>query len=157
MACNLANRHEPVKWFGKFIFPIANLLCAKTARTVRQTQLRADALLSRNIRALLNKRNLDDSALAAWCGHAPSWLSKILSGERGMPIRELGRVADYFGLEVSDLFQYGIDPLLERRRGDRRGGVERRGGQDRRANIEETPYVRPIAYMTRRQSTKKVK
>ncbi len=123
---------------------------------VRMRELRADILLARNIRSLLDKRNIDDSALAAWCGHRPAWLSKILSGERGMQIKDLGRVADFFGLSVFELFCYGIDPLLERRKGGRRSGNDRRGARDRRCSSQDArqPLGGPI---TNYRSSHKVK
>jgi hypothetical protein len=99
-------------------------------------ELRADLLLAENIRTLLAVRGIDAGALATWCGHSPPWISKILSGERGVQVRELGKVADFFGLTVAQLFQHGISPLTERRRGERRSGVERRTGQDRRQSFD---------------------
>lgn len=110
---------------------------------VRMRELRADVLLARNIRALLIARNVDDSALAAWCGHRPAWLSKILSGERGMQLKDLGRVADFFGLAVYELFQYGIDQSLERRRRCRRAGEDRRKAEDRRHPSTHPPRRTP--------------
>lgn len=95
-------------------------------------ELRADLLLAQNIRALLAARREDDSALAAFCGHRPAWLSKILSGERGCKIRDLGRIADFFGLEVHQLFLHGINPLFERRKRQRRSGQDRRSNEERR-------------------------
>ena len=97
-----------------------------------QRHLRADVLLQQNIRALLDARNINDQSLAAWCGHAPAWLSKILHGERGLQLKDLGKVADFFGLTISELFQHGISPLTERRRHERRDEKDRRTGQDRR-------------------------
>jgi hypothetical protein len=79
-------------------------------------ELRADHLLVENIRTLLSVRGIDDSALAVWCGHKPAWISKILSLERGVPVKELGKIADFFGLTVSQLFSPGISPLTERRK-----------------------------------------
>jgi hypothetical protein len=95
-------------------------------------ELRADVLLAENIRTLLSVRGIDARSLAVWCGHRGAWISKILSGERGVPVRELGKIADFFGLTVAQLFQHGISPLTERRVTERRAGQERRSGQDRR-------------------------
>jgi len=95
-------------------------------------ELRPDVLLAENIRALLAARGIDAHALATWCGHKPAWISKILAGDRGVPVRELGKIADFFGLTLSQLFQHGISALTERRRGVRRKGVERRTIMDRR-------------------------
>lgn len=100
--------------------------------SMRSRELRADLLLVRNIQALLNGRGIDATALAVWCGHKAPWISKILSGDRGVQMKELGKIADFFGLTVSQLFQYGIDPLTERRRAERRSGNDRRDGVDRR-------------------------
>lgn len=105
-------------------------------------ELRADHLLAENLRTLLANRRLDDSALAVWCGHKPAWISKILAGERGVPLKELGKIADFFGLTVSQLFSPGISPLTERRRGERRSVEDRRTGVDRR-QPESRPSVHP--------------
>ena len=109
--------------------------------------LKASRLLVENIRALLTRRGIDDKALAMWCGHKPAWLSKIMSGERGMGLSDMDKVADFFGLTVSQLLQHGISPLTERRRGTRRSGTERRA-VERRVSTEgrlhaETPPFHP--------------
>lgn len=93
---------------------------------------KANYLLVQNIRALLARRGESDRALAMWCGHRPAWLSKILTTERGIKLKDLDKIADFFGLTVAQLFQEGISPLTERRRGERRRLGERRGGRDRR-------------------------
>jgi DNA-binding Xre family transcriptional regulator len=94
---------------------------------------RADLLLAKNIRALLTVRGADQKDLARWCGHAPAWLSKILVGQRGIQIKELGMIADFFGVQVADLFQFGIS--TDRRRGERRQTHDRRAGKDRRTRF----------------------
>lgn len=93
--------------------------------------LRANYLLVENIRALLAARGTDDKALAMWCGHKPAWLSKILSGERGIKLPDLDKVADFFGLTVAQLFHHGISGLTERRHTQRRNGGERRTAERR--------------------------
>lgn len=110
-------------------------------------ELRADHLLVENIRTLLSVRGLDDSALSVWCGHKPAWISKILSKQRGIPVKELGKIADFFGLTVSQLFQPGISPLTERRRNQRRRGDDRRSGNDRRQSERHPVHqdVNPFA------------
>ena len=70
--------------------------------------IKAHRLLVENIRALLLRRNIDDKALAMWCGHEPAWLSKIMSEQRGMSLPDMDKVADFFGLTVSQLLQHGI-------------------------------------------------
>lgn len=107
--------------------------------------LRADLLLAQNIRSLLHARRVEAGALAAWCGHQPPWISKILKGERGAQVKDLGKIADFFGLTVAQLFQHGISPLTERRHETRRSGGERRTGEDRRQPIESRlhPQMQP--------------
>lgn len=89
-------------------------------------------LLAQNVQTLLSERKLDKGALAAWCGHKPAWLSKILAGTRSVRLIDLGRMADFFGLTTSQLFQHGISQLTERRIAERRGKVNRRTGFERR-------------------------
>lgn len=95
-------------------------------------RLRSDLLLAENIRALLYKRKEDAGALARWCGHSAPWLSKILSGQRQPKVSDLGRIADFFGLTVSELFQPGISRASERRQKQRRSEKDRRTLGDRR-------------------------
>lgn len=96
--------------------------------------LKANYLLVQNVRSLLAARGEDAKALALWAGHKPAWLSKILSGDRGVKLSDLDKIADFFGLTVAQLFQHGISPLTERRKSDRRSGTDRRSGQDRRGS-----------------------
>jgi hypothetical protein len=98
-------------------------------------------LLAQNVRALLHARRLDNKALAVWCGHTSAWISKVLKNERGVQLQDLSRMADFFGLTVAQLFQHGISHVTERRRRDRRLGVDRRSGLDRRAR--ERPRLHP--------------
>lgn len=101
--------------------------------------LKVSFLLVQNIRALLAARGIDDGALAMYCGHQPAWLSKILSGERGIKLPDLDKVADFFGLTVSQLLQHGISSLTERRHRDRRSGQDRRV-EDRRQSARERQH-----------------
>ena len=108
--------------------------------------LKASYLLIQNIRALLAGRGVDDKALAMFCGHKPAWLSKILSGERGMGLSDMDKVADFFGLTVAQLLQHGISPLTERRRTTRRQGHDRRL-QDRRVGEEGRLHAEPPPFL----------
>lgn len=111
--------------------------------------LKPEVLLAENIRTLLNTRGLDGRSLAVWCGHKPPWISKILTSDRGVQIKDLGKIADFFGLTVSDLFSQGISALTERRGGDRRkherrvGSDRRRGDINTRVHPDVEPYFRP--------------
>jgi hypothetical protein len=108
-------------------------------------KLKPELLLAENIRTLLYRRNLDAGALANWCGHGDSWISKIVNTKRGIKVAELGKIADFFGLQVDDLFRPGISEIAERRKGERRVGANRRAGEDRRRPIDGRlhPDLRP--------------
>jgi hypothetical protein len=90
--------------------------------------LNARYILKKNIKALLQARGQDQKTLAFWCRKKESWISQFLTKpERGLRMAELDRVAEFFGLEVYQLFLPGISTLTERRSGrDRRSGVDRR-------------------------------
>jgi transcriptional regulator with XRE-family HTH domain len=93
---------------------------------------RADLLLAENIRALLAARHIDGSALSMAIGHTPSWLSKIMNGDRKMSVEDAGKVAAYFGLTISELLTHGVSRVTERRKVSRRGTTDRRTMLDRR-------------------------
>ena len=84
-------------------------------------------LLRRNIAELLRTRKESQHSLAFSLGHDKSWLNKFLNGEREIQLRDLDKVADFFGLSPYQLFQPGITAFTERRL-----GTERRTGRDRR-------------------------
>ncbi len=112
--------------------------------------LKVTYLLIQNVNALLAARGSDAKALATWCGHKPAWISKVLAGERGVQLKDLDKIADFFGLTVAQLFQHGISPLTERRRGQRRSGTDRRSATDRRQadggrlHPEMPPFHQPL-------------
>lgn len=95
-------------------------------------EIRADLLFRRNVEALIRARKINQKDLAFWCGHKTPWLSKILSGTRGIQLEDVGRIADFFGLTTAQLFQRSINDLFERRRAQRRSGRDRRSGAERR-------------------------
>lgn len=99
--------------------------------------LRARYLLVENIKALLSARRVDQRDLAQWAGHRGAWISKILSGDRGVQLGDLDKIADFFGLTVADLFSVGIARVTERRRRQRRAGTDRRSGLERRVKRVE--------------------
>ena len=107
--------------------------------------LKPEILIVENLKTLLRERRIEAQSLAMWCGHRSSWISKILSGERGLQIRELGKIADFFGLTVADLFQHGITPLAERRSQERRSERDRRTGKDRREPERSSRYHPDLA------------
>lgn len=124
------------------LFSHLDIVAVAQSKPVERTRrtLRANYLLVENIRALLAGRGVDDKALAIWCGHRPAWLSKVLSGERGIKLPDLDKIADFFGLTVAQLFQHGISGLTERRHGERRTVGDRRSGQERRGKTSATVH-----------------
>lgn len=120
----------------------ANSLNPKAATFVKSRYL-----LAQNIRALIRARGTSDRALAAFCGHSGAWLSKVLKldgdprDHREMSMADMDKVADFFGLQVSDLLSYGIASVLERRRAERRSRQgDRRQGERRRPSDAERLY-----------------
>ena len=89
--------------------------------------MKAKAIFRENVLSLLQSRGQRPHDLAQWCRRSDSWLSKILGkDDRNLPIEYLDRIADFFGLRAYQLFQPGLSPLTERRKGDRRSGKDRR-------------------------------
>lgn len=98
--------------------------------------MHAHRLLANNIAALLAGRHHTQKELAVWCRHSEVWISKILRGERQLGVKDLDRIADFFGIATYQLFQPGISPLTERRSGkDRRKNHERRVGHAHRTML----------------------
>lgn len=106
-------------------------------------RIKINLLMIENVRALLAARGVDDKALAMYVGHKPAWLSKIMSGERGISLPDLDRVADFFGLTVAQLLSPGISPMTERRVRHRRSGDDRRTGDRRRVEPDRLHPVMP--------------
>lgn len=96
--------------------------------------MKSSSLFKHNIDALLRARGQTRHDLAMWCRRTDAWLSKILGkDDRNLPLKYLDRIADFFGLAPYQLFQPGITPLTERRRAERRCGLDRRIGAARPA------------------------
>lgn len=90
--------------------------------------LRALPLLKQNIRTLLGVRKEDQVTLARYCGHSKAWINKFLNEQDvEVQLKDLDRIADFFGIATYQLFQPGISALTERRIAS-----ERRSGRDRR-------------------------
>jgi transcriptional regulator with XRE-family HTH domain len=89
--------------------------------------LTAINLLRRNISDLLLRRKESQTSLAFALGRGKSWINKFLNGQREIQLKDLDRIADFFGIATYQLFQPGISHLTERR-----SGIERRSNRDRR-------------------------
>ena len=121
-------------------------------------KLKADALLKHNIDALLRARRQTRHDLAVWVRQSTNrkvvdpWISGIFTRQsREFQTKYLDRIADFFGIAVYQLFQPGISPFTERRK-----GTQRRSGRDRRlsANVlSEKPGDVDVMSLIRALST----
>lgn len=100
------------------------------------TAIKGLIVLKRNIAQLLADRHENQVQLARACGHKKSWINKFFKDETNtveLQLRDLDKIADFFGIEVHQLFQPGIGRLTERRLHlDRRATAERRIGHQGR-------------------------
>lgn len=104
--------------------------------------MKAPRILAENISSLLRARGQTQHDLASWCHHTDVWLSKFLKGGREIQLKDLDRIADFFGIATYQLFQPGISPLTERRKGgDRRDGRDRRVSHAFRHMTEATRSI----------------
>lgn len=94
--------------------------------------VKAARMLSNNIEALLRARHQSGHDLAQWCHHSDVWISLFLAGKRQIQLKDLDRIADFFGLATYQLFQPGISSLTERR-----VSTDRRSGRDRRIGVSK--------------------
>ncbi len=108
------------------------------------SDLRALYLLRTNISGLLHVRKQSQTDLASWLHHDKSWMNKFLNGTRELQLKDLDRIADFFGLATYQLFQPGVVPGSERR-----GGRERRGGHDRRVSHAQRQMVSVASELNR--------
>lgn len=116
------------------------------------SDLQALFIIRTNISGLLFQRKQNQSDLASWLQKDKSWINKFLNGTRQIQLKDLDRIADFFGLATYQLFQPGVVPGSERRTGrDRRSGHDRRVSNAQRQMIAvatEIDRLRP-----RRQQT----
>lgn len=103
--------------------------------------MKAAQLVAENIGSLLRARNQSQHDLALWCRHSDVWISNFLAGKRDIPLRELDRIADFFGVATYQMFQPGISPLTERRKAERRKGHERRIGHQERVFTQLQDHI----------------
>lgn len=90
---------------------------------------RALPQLRANIAELMYVQGVSQTALALQLSRSKSWINKFLNGTREVQLKDLDRLADFFGLSVFELFLPGISKVTDRRKGaDRRSGKERRLG-----------------------------
>ena len=97
--------------------------------------VRADEILRRRVDALLQHTERTRKDLAIYLGKQPSWTTEFLQGRHGVTLKDLDRLARFFGLAVPQLFEIDGHRFRERRRGERRIGRERRKGAERRKGL----------------------
>jgi hypothetical protein len=122
------------------VFSNAGLRNPLTPSVVKVYGMKAARRLAENVSALLTTRRHKQTDLAQWCRRSDVWVSQFLRGERNWQLDDLDRVADFFGLATYQLFQPGISPLTERRRGG-----ERRTMQDRRVGPTQRVMLQAAA------------
>ena len=115
------------------------------------SDLRATAIMRNNVRALLDARRESQAALASWLRHSRSWINKFLNGERQVQLKDLDRIADFFGIATYQLFQPGISPLTERRVQQRRKRLDRRIGHAHRELDDLRQRVAPALLKAREE------
>ena len=93
------------------------------------SDLHALYIIRTNIGGLLHARKQNQVDLASWLQKDKSWINKFLNGSREIQLKDLDRIADFFGLATYQLFQPGVVAGTERRT-----GRERRSGHDRRVS-----------------------
>ncbi len=104
--------------------------------------MKATLLIKHNIDTLLRARGQSRRDLAQWCYKSESWISKIFKEtRREFSLRDVDRIADFFGIATYQLFQPGISPLTERRICERRRGHDRRISQAQRTIRELAPKI----------------
>lgn len=89
-------------------------------------------ILRRRVAALLQYSGHTKKDLAIYLGKQPSWSTEFFQGRHGVTMKDLDRLARFFGLAVPQLFELDGHRFRDKRRGERRSGRERRRGKERR-------------------------
>ncbi len=100
----------------------------------------AGDILRMRVAALLAANDRTQKELAAYLGHTPAWATDFLRGRQNVLLRDLDKIARFFGLSVPQLFEIDGVRFRERRGGERRTG-ERRSGLDRRVSAPQKPTI----------------
>jgi transcriptional regulator with XRE-family HTH domain len=120
---------------------------------MERRDLQALYILRNNIAGALTARRESQSALARWLRKDKSWINKFLNGTREIQLRDLDRIAQFFGLATYQLFQPGIAPITERRSGrDRRTGHDRRVSRLTQSLHDDRPIRTAIAAAQQREA-----
>lgn len=90
-------------------------------------------LLRKRVGHLLHHSGKTRKDFAIYLGKQPSWSTEFFQGRHGVSLRDLDRVARFFGISVPQLFEIDGHRFRDRRINQRRVGRERRSGKDRRS------------------------
>lgn len=96
----------------------------------------ATEILRRRIGALLHVSGRTRKDFAIYVGKSPSWATEFFQGRHGATLKDLDRMARFFGVSVPQLFELDGYRFRDRRRGQRRCMTkDRRSGEDRRKSV----------------------
>lgn len=90
-------------------------------------------VLRRRVNALLEHSGRTRKDFAIYLGKQPSWSTEFFQGRHGATLKDLDRMARFFGVSVPQLFEIDGHRFRERRRGERRS-LDRRRSAERRKN-----------------------
>jgi transcriptional regulator with XRE-family HTH domain len=94
-----------------------------------------EEILRRRVQALLFACGKSRKELALYLGKQPSWATDFFHGRHGVTLKDLDRLARFFGVSVPNLFEVDGLRFRERRRQERRQHwQDRRHTDDRRRN-----------------------
>ena len=89
-------------------------------------------ILRRRVSALLEFSGRTRKDFAIYLGKHPSWATEFFQGRHGVTLKDLDRVARFFGVSVPQLFELDGHRFRDRRRSERRAGRDRRTSGERR-------------------------
>jgi transcriptional regulator with XRE-family HTH domain len=87
----------------------------------------SEELLRRRVQALLDHSGRTRKDMSVYLGKSQSWATDFFHGRHGVTLKDLDRLARFFGVSVPSLFE--LDGFRFR---DRRRVQRRRCGKDRR-------------------------
>lgn len=112
---------------------LAELAASQPYRDVRPAMISCEEILRRRVQALLHACGKTRKELAHYLGKQPSWATDYFQGRHGVTMRDLDRLALFFGVSVPQLFEIDGVRFRERRRDERRKRwADRRTGAERR-------------------------
>lgn len=102
--------------------------------SLKHPMVTASEILRRRVAALLEFSGRTRKDFAIYVGKQPSWATEFFQGHHGATLKDLDRIARFFGVSVPQLFEIDGHRFRERRMAQRRSGQQRRSGSERRTN-----------------------